>query len=76
VRALAASGRRLVDIRLDFDLVLALARQPQRVTGAGVTEVIVDRALWEHGVTYTPQFWNEERIAARAGLVRTPAGQP
>lgn len=74
VLALAASGRRLVDIRLDFDIVLALARQPQRVGGPGVVSVIVERALWEHGATYLPEFWREERIAARAGLVRVPAG--
>lgn len=71
VHHLAALDRvtRVVDVRLDFDIVLALARENQRLPAhPRVTEYVVDKAFWKHGATHAPEFWNDEDVAAKVGL--------
>ena len=71
VHHLAALDRvtRVVDVRLDFDIVLALGRESQRLPShPRVTECVVDKAFWKHGATHAPEFWNDEDVAARVGL--------
>jgi hypothetical protein len=68
---LTALGRvsRVVDVRLKFDIVLALARENQQFpSDPKVTPCVVDRAFWKHGATHAPEFWNDENVAARVGL--------
>ncbi len=61
--------RRVVDIRLRFDIVLAIARAAQRLPGAAnVHEVIIDRPFWSHSVTHDPKIWRELGLAADVGL--------
>ncbi|MGV1005851.1 MAG: alpha/beta hydrolase [Candidatus Nanopelagicales bacterium] len=60
---------RVVDVRLDFDIVLALAGEDQRLPlHPRVTECVVDKAFWKHGATHAPEFWHDEDVAARVGL--------
>ena len=60
---------RVVDVRLDVDIVLALARESQRLPShPRVTECVVDKAFWKHGATHAPEFWNDEDVTARVGL--------
>ncbi|RBP62927.1 hypothetical protein DFO66_11231 [Brevibacterium sanguinis] len=65
---------RVVDIRLKFDLVLALARAAQRLPSApNVTVKHIDEPYWSHNVTHDPALWRElglarelERVARRS----------
>jgi hypothetical protein len=64
VLQLLTSHTRLVDIRLQFDIVLALARERQRMPShPHVTEFVVNRALWSHSATHTQGLWDAENIA-------------
>lgn len=59
---------RVVDIRLRFDPVLALARTRQRIRLPNVTTVLLRRWTMRHGATHDPAVWEREDLAGRAGL--------
>jgi hypothetical protein len=60
----------VVDVRLNFDPVLALARAPQRISPlpSNVTEVIFAAWRLDHGATHSEAVWNAEKVAARGGI--------
>lgn len=69
VQVAAAAGRRIVDVRLRFDPVLALARRRQRLNlASGVVEVLLDRWRLDHGATHREEVWRDEDVARRGGL--------
>lgn len=60
---------RVVDIRLDFDLVLWLAAAHQRMPADHrVLSHVVPRAYWRHGATHDPHVWKNEHIATQVAL--------
>ncbi|WP_309131131.1 hypothetical protein [Brevibacterium sp.] len=62
--------RRVVDIRLKFDIVLAVARTAQRLPSAPNVHVkLIDRLFWSHSATHDPEVWEELGLAAEVGLV-------
>ena len=62
--------RRAIDIRLRFDMVLALARAPQAFAAdVPVERIVVDQPIWSHGATCEPALWRSEGLAER---IRTP----
>ena len=66
------AGIRVIDVRLRFDSVLALARRGQRLRpGPNVTEVLLERWRLDHAATHNPSVWLEEGVAQRAGIVPT-----
>lgn len=63
---------RVVDVRLRFDIVLALAGLPQGLPAhPHVTEVVIDRPFWSHEALRTAELWTEENVIERAGLARS-----
>jgi hypothetical protein len=68
VRVLPTTGCRVVDIRLRFDPVLAVAGLDQRLDAAGVTEVLLNRWRLNHASTHDPAVWQYEDLARRAKL--------
>ncbi|WP_164477771.1 alpha/beta hydrolase [Nocardioides pantholopis] len=60
---------RVIDVRLDFDIVLALARENQRLPAhPSVTEFVIQKAFWKHGATHEPKFWDDEAVAVKTGI--------
>jgi hypothetical protein len=69
VRAVAESGLRVVDVRLAFDPVLALARKRQRLpTSVNVTQVLLTRWRLDHSASHQPSIWLDEAVAERGGV--------
>jgi hypothetical protein len=69
VDTVARSGLRVIDVRLAFDPVLALARKRQRLEGAtNATEVILRRWRLDHGASHQTDIWHTERVAERGQL--------
>ncbi len=69
VEAAAASGVRVVDVRLPFDSVLALAGTRQRLTArSNVTEVLLDQWRYDHGATRNEDVWRQDDVARRGGI--------
>lgn len=61
--------RRVVDVRLAFDIVLTAARAHQTLPSApNVVRHVVDRPLWSHSATHDSELWEDEGIAANVGL--------
>lgn len=61
-------GMNVVDVRLPFDPVLAIARAPQRLQPApNVTEVLLDWSL-DHSASHKAKVWTDQSVAARAGM--------
>ncbi len=59
----------VIDIRLPFDPVLALAWKGQRITShPNVIEVVLERWTLDHGATHRASVWREQRVAQRAGI--------
>jgi len=60
----------VVDVRLNFDPVLGLARTRQRIRPlpANVTEVILSAWRLDHGATHKESVWNAENVAVRGGI--------
>lgn len=68
-RQMLSGVRRVIDIRLDFDIVLFAARAAQRLPAApNVTEHVVNKRFWSHGATHHPTVWINEGIASAVGL--------
>lgn len=69
-RAALFGVSRVVDVRLRWDIVIALARERQEFPRnfSKVTECIIDKPYWKHGATRTPEFWKKEQVAFRVGL--------
>lgn len=69
VAEVAEAGSRIVDVRLRFDPVLALARTPQRVPAReNVVEVLLEAWRLDHGATHEVDVWESEDVAARGGI--------
>lgn len=70
VRALTrCSGIRVVDVRLRFDPVLALARTRQRMpSDPVVTRVILRAWRLDHAATHQVSVWRAENVAKRGAL--------
>jgi hypothetical protein len=69
VKAAAQSTVRVVDVRLRFDPVLALARTRQRLPATpNVTAVLLDRWTLDHAATHDPRVWQAENIAHHGGI--------
>jgi pimeloyl-ACP methyl ester carboxylesterase len=63
------SGVPIVDIRLRFDPVLAIAGARQSITSQpNVTEVLLDQWRLDHGATHDEQVWLMEDVARRGRL--------
>jgi len=63
------TGVRMVDVRLRFDPVLAIAGTRQRVPRhPNVTEVLLDRWRLDHGATHSELVWKAEDIARRGRI--------
>lgn len=61
--------RRVIDVRLSFDIVLMAAGAAQRLPAAGnVVPYVVTRNFWSHAATHDPALWATEGIAAAVGL--------
>jgi hypothetical protein len=59
---------RVIDVRLPFDPVLALARTPQRLAPhESVTEVLLPWSL-DHSASHEEQLWQEVDVAGQAQL--------
>lgn len=68
-RQMLSRVRRVVDVRLSFDIVLTAAGADQKLPGApNVVEYIVDQPFWSHSATHDPALWEKEGIAADIGL--------
>jgi hypothetical protein len=68
-RQMLSAVRRVVDVRLNFDIVLTAARASQYLPPASnVIEYVVDQHFWSHGATHNPDLWAAEGIAAAVGL--------
>ena len=57
----------VVDIRLQFDLVLTGALAKQRLRGPRVRNRIISKAFWQHGVTHAPALWRAQGLDAFVG---------
>jgi hypothetical protein len=69
VAATVPSTKRVVDIRLRFDPILALARKRQRLEPRpNVTQVLLSRWCLDHRATHHGPTWEHDDIARRAGL--------
>ena len=70
VRTAVNHGLNTVDIRLPFDIVLALARRPQRIRPRAptLTEVVLSRWHLSHGATHDSDVWQSEGLVKRARL--------
>lgn len=61
--------RRVIDVRLGFDIVLTAAGATQQFPAAlNVTEHVVNKRFWSHGATHHPTVWIDEGIASAVGL--------
>ncbi|WP_312672032.1 alpha/beta hydrolase [Microbacterium sp.] len=68
-RRMLSAVRRVVDVRLPFDIVLTAARASQKLPPAGnVVEYVVKQNFWSHGATHNPEVWASEGIATAVGL--------
>ncbi|MCR2763838.1 hypothetical protein NQ152_09995 [Microbacterium sp. zg.B48] len=68
-RQMLGAVRRVVDVRLKFDIVLLAARASQKLPAASnVTKCVLKPRYWSHGATHNPQIWATEGIAAAVGL--------
>lgn len=62
-------GMRVIDIRLRFDPVLAIAGARQRLpVHPNTTAVLLDKWRLDHGATHDEHVWLAEDIARRGGL--------
>jgi hypothetical protein len=69
VRDLIDTATRIIDVRLSFDPVLALARTRQRMPDhPAVTPVIFSRWTLDHGATHSRDAWEAESVASRGRL--------
>jgi hypothetical protein len=68
VEAAAGLLPRVVDIRLDFDPVLALARSGQRLPSAPNTTVIFLGWRLGHSASHSAAVWSQEDVARQAGI--------
>jgi len=70
VKTAVDQGLRVMDIRLSFDPVLALARQPQRIRrkGPNLEQVILSRWQLSHGATHDADVWLTDDLVNRAKL--------
>jgi len=77
VRQAVAEGLKVVDIRLPFDPVLAVARvqqrmlkSPQRIrmNAPNLNEVVLRNWRLSHGATHDPDVWQAEDLVQRARL--------
>jgi hypothetical protein len=61
---------RVVDVRLRFDPVLALAQTRQRITDSAgnLTTVLLERWRFDHGATHEEPVWRSEDVARRGQL--------
>jgi hypothetical protein len=68
--AASDANLRIVDVRLNFDPVLAIActRQRIRPLGPNVTEVILAAWRLDHGATHKESVWSAENVARKAGI--------
>ena len=69
----AATGVRVIDVRLKVDPVLTIARCQQRVRqrlpqAGNVTEVILSKWRLDHGATHKGLVWDNEKVASRGRL--------
>jgi len=68
-RQMLGSVRRVVDVRLKFDIVLLAARASQKLPSASnVTKHVLRRRFWSHGATHNPVVWANEGIATAVRL--------
>lgn len=60
----------IVDVRLNFDPVLAIAQVRQRIRPLPATVAEVVFAAWrlDHGATHKERVWNAENVAIRGGI--------
>lgn len=69
VTAVAGSPLRVVDVRLRFDPVLALARTRQRLgTRPNVTEVLLNQWRLDHSASHEASVWLTEAVAERGAI--------
>jgi len=69
VEAAADTGVRVVDVRLRFDPVLALARTRQRLQSRRtVTPVYLNRWCLDHGASHREDVWQAEDVARRGRI--------
>lgn len=67
--AMCERVRRVVDVRLQNDIVLVLARARQSLPmRANVVPHIIERSLWSHSASHEPEVWRGEGIAAKVAL--------
>ncbi|MGW1617170.1 hypothetical protein ACWCQZ_49140 [Streptomyces sp. NPDC002285] len=66
--AVGRSNLRVVDVRLRFDPVLALARTRQKIQHSNVTPVVLRDWRLGHGATHKRQVWLAEDVAGQGGL--------
>lgn len=65
----ATSVTRMIDVRVPLDLVLLIARLPQRLAPASnLTEVVLPWNLLGHSTSHDENTWIAENVAARASL--------
>ncbi len=69
VEAAADTGIRVVDVRLQFDPILALARTRQRLRPRpNVSEVLLRQWRYDHGASHREDVWRTEDVARRGGI--------
>ena len=69
VEATAQSNLRVVDVRLRFDPVLAVARSRQRMEARpNITPVLLEQWRLDHGATHREDVWRLEDVALRGRL--------
>jgi pimeloyl-ACP methyl ester carboxylesterase len=69
VVAAVETGVRVIDVRLPFDPVLALANVGQSLpTRPNVTPVLLKKRSINHSATHEERVWTEQGIAGRAGM--------
>jgi len=60
--------RRIIDIRLAFDIVLTAAGADQQLSRASnIVEYRVKLPVWSHAATHDPELWRHEGIASAVG---------
>lgn len=68
-RQMLQSVRRVIDVRLKFDIVLLAAGAGQCLPHAtNVSEFKIDQNFWSHGATHNPKVWDHYGIASAVGL--------
>jgi len=61
--------RRVIDVRLAFDIVLTAAGAAQQLPKASnIVEYRVNLPLWSHSATHDANLWRDDSIAATVGL--------